>query len=492
MSNCTKCHELGKEVLDSKCLDCHTEIKKLADANRGYHSNNEVTSKKCFECHSEHHGRKFEIARFDQDSFNHDKTGYRLEGKHSSVKCENCHIPKFIDDQELKKRTGTFLGLNQECSSCHEDYHQGTLSNDCQSCHNSEKFRPAPKFNHDKAAYKLTGSHINVDCEKCHKKENRNDKEFQLFKGLQFNNCTPCHNDVHNNKFGSNCQKCHSTSSFKQIKQMDEFDHSLTNYPLQGKHIIVECKSCHIGGLSNKPKYEKCTDCHNDFHKGQFTKEGVITDCSKCHSLNGFIPSNYSIQEHSMLGFALSGAHLAVPCQQCHKTEKEWDFTFESTRCSECHENIHGDAISKEFIGNNECEKCHTSESWRVNNFDHSLTEFALVGNHQKVECRTCHLLEDDESKIIHVFSELTSVCEDCHNDVHFGQFKQKGKTICDRCHSPNGWKKLLFDHAATRFPLDGAHKNLQCSQCHKPVQIDAGSFINYKYDEFKCATCHS
>ncbi len=46
MSNCTKCHVLGEKVQDSKCLDCHTEIKTLIDQHRGYHSSDEVQEKR--------------------------------------------------------------------------------------------------------------------------------------------------------------------------------------------------------------------------------------------------------------------------------------------------------------------------------------------------------------------------------------------------------------------------------------------------------------
>ncbi len=64
ISNCTKCHVLGKQVQASKCLDCHTEIKKLIDAGRGFHAGSDVKGKDCWDCHSEHHGRTFRIVNF--------------------------------------------------------------------------------------------------------------------------------------------------------------------------------------------------------------------------------------------------------------------------------------------------------------------------------------------------------------------------------------------------------------------------------------------
>ena len=98
MSNCTKCHELGEEVKNDKCLDCHSEIRTALQSSSGYHSSSEVKSKKCFQCHSEHHGRNFEIIHFDKNSFNHSATGFSLTGKHSEAECDDCHKKDFIQE----------------------------------------------------------------------------------------------------------------------------------------------------------------------------------------------------------------------------------------------------------------------------------------------------------------------------------------------------------------------------------------------------------
>ena len=82
------------------------------------------------------------MIRFDKDAFDHNLTGYLLEGQHDVIDCKECHAPDNINDLELKKRENTFLGLNKECLSCHEDFHQQTLSSDCISCHDFSAFRP--------------------------------------------------------------------------------------------------------------------------------------------------------------------------------------------------------------------------------------------------------------------------------------------------------------------------------------------------------------
>ena len=87
MSKCTLCHDLGEKVSNNKCLDCHKEIKSLLSENRGYHANSTISRKDCFECHSDHHGRKFDMIRFDEATFEHELTGYNLEGSHKIVDC---------------------------------------------------------------------------------------------------------------------------------------------------------------------------------------------------------------------------------------------------------------------------------------------------------------------------------------------------------------------------------------------------------------------
>ncbi len=66
MSNCTLCHDLGDKVSDRKCLECHTDIQSLINKKSGYHAESSVKAKDCFECHSDHHGRKFDMVRFDE------------------------------------------------------------------------------------------------------------------------------------------------------------------------------------------------------------------------------------------------------------------------------------------------------------------------------------------------------------------------------------------------------------------------------------------
>ena len=491
LSNCTKCHELGEQVNSSRCLDCHKEIQSLITTNSGYHSGSEVKNKDCWSCHSEHNGRKFRIINFDSNSFNHDKAGFKLTDAHSKADCKDCHQSKFISDSNLKKRSGTYLGLNQYCYSCHEDYHQKTLSDDCSTCHDSKAFRPAAKFNHDNSKFKLTGAHLNKDCISCHPKEIKNSKETQKFKGVAFSNCNSCHRDVHEGRFGADCKSCHSTASFKTINQ-SAFDHNRTNYPLLGKHKIISCNSCHTSEQNKKPAHQNCTDCHKDYHNSQFISENKIQDCENCHTVYGFRPSTFTIESHNTAKFKLTGAHLATPCESCHLKTEKWEFRNIGMDCIECHDNIHKYELKEEFLPENNCQSCHNSERWSAISFNHDKTKFQLLGKHLKAACNNCHYDKKVSEEKNIIFSSLKADCETCHNDNHFGQFRINDKSDCVRCHTFENWKPEKFDHNKTRFKLEGAHLKAECSRCHKVNDKNEKPFVIYKIEDFRCVVCHS
>ena len=491
MSNCTKCHILGEKVSNDKCLDCHKELKVRIDQQKGYHSSAEIKGKECVKCHSDHHGRKFEMIRFDKADFNHSLTGYELLGAHGKKECKDCHKSEFISDQDIRKKKYTYLGLNTTCLTCHSDYHQKTLASDCASCHDFENFKPASKFDHDKAKYQLLGKHKEVECSKCHKTEIRNSVNFQQFTGIEFASCTNCHQDVHDNKFGKNCIQCHSEESFHVIKGLNNFDHSKTDYPLEGKHKYVDCKLCHKTNYTDPLWTNRCTNCHSDYHKKQFVKQDVSPDCSDCHSVNSFTGSSYTIEKHNVSQFPLNGSHSATPCFVCHKKESRWEFREIGLRCIDCHENIHEPYLDKKFYPEASCQSCHGENRWSDIQFDHDKTGFKLEGAHQKETCRSCHFKKDDLGKVHQQFTDLASSCTNCHTDIHYNQFDKNGITHCNECHDFNSWKASKFDHNTTEFILDGAHQQVACNKCHKPLLKQQPSYVLYKIKNFRCEDCH-
>jgi hypothetical protein len=491
MSNCTKCHELGNKVINAKCLACHTELKVRIDQNKGYHSSSEARSKNCTSCHSDHHGVNFQILRFDKEKFNHNLAGFTLTGAHAKKTCKDCHKPEFITNKAVKAKKFTFLGLKTECLGCHTDYHQNTLSSNCTNCHGVDAFKPVAKFSHAATRFPLAGSHQTVECIKCHPVTSKNGLKFQEFAGILFTNCTNCHADIHQNKFGQNCRQCHTEVSFHAIRSMGNFDHSKTNFKLEDKHLTVPCASCHKANLTATIKYNRCTDCHKDYHNNQFSREGVVTDCSVCHDTKGFDQFSFTIERHNQGKFRLDGAHLAIPCISCHKKTANWNFRQIGIRCNDCHKNIHEGYLDPKYYPDGNCTTCHNPSRWSEIKYDHSVTGFALSGVHAIKDCRICHFKPDSSSRVVQKFSGMTTACSSCHQDIHFKQFEVGGLTNCLKCHTFEGWKIANFDHNTTAFKLDGKHQNVACAKCHKKITDGQKTYVLYKIKEWKCENCH-
>jgi nitrate/TMAO reductase-like tetraheme cytochrome c subunit len=64
------------------------------------------------------------------------------------------------------------------------------------------------------------------------------------------------------------------------------------------------------------------------------------------------------------------------------------------------------------------------------------------------------------------IFSNTPSQGISCHAEFH----KSTLRFQCQRCHEFNTWKITNFRqrHNETHFALTFAHKNIDCSSCHK------------------------
>jgi hypothetical protein len=80
--------------------------------------------------------------------------------------------------------------------------------------------------------------------------------------------------------------------------------------------------------------------------------------------------------------------------------------------------------------------------------------------------------------------------CLQCHrdDDPHAGQFADRA---CDDCHDTGSFRITGFDHAKTRYPLDGAHRSVACAACH-PLVTDHGRAVRrYRPLRMSCRDCH-
>jgi hypothetical protein len=131
-----------------------------------------------------------------------------------------------------------------------------------------------------------------------------------------------------------------------------------------------------------------------------------------------------------------------------------------------------------------DCTKCHGPEGWspaRISaEFDHAALGFRLEGAHGRADCRACHATLD--------FKAAASDCASCHLDPHEGEFGPD----CAACHTARSFidrSAMIRAHLATRLPLDGRHRTVDCEDCHVPVASGALQYVGLPVE---CYGCHS
>ena len=409
---CKDCHIPPKKFREapSTCIACH----KKDDTHKG------SLGTDCVKCHEEKDWKT--TTRFD-----HNKTAFKLLGKHNDIKCNECHKnDKFKETPKL-------------CNSCHEkvDKHKGNFGPKCETCHIEKNWKEII-FDHTKQTkYPLRWKHIEVKCTACHKGE--------VYKEKLHTTCITCHkkDDKHKGQLGPTCESCHTEKDWKDIL----FDHTKkTKYPLLGKHITTSCKSCHLDDYKKKLPMD-CYSCHkkDDKHKDNFGKK-----CEDCHTERDWKEILFNHTKSTK--YPLLFKHKDVKCISCHLGHLYKDKL--DTKCYSCHEK---DDKHKGQEGK-KCEDCHKEDEWTKAKFDHSLSSFPLLGKHFIVECKKCHVTPK--------FKDTKSDCMSCHqkDDVH----KLRLGTACESCHNMRNWKAWDFDHNKTNFKLDGPHAKIGCYECHK------------------------
>jgi hypothetical protein len=547
-ANCTKCHPAGGKLSQETCLACHEELRGRVGAGRGLHGRIPQAERACERCHHEHEGRESPLVAWGKEgraAFDHARTGTPLAGKHRKADCARCHDPRLVADAGVKallaRQPGrrTYLGAPTACWPCHADEHRGQLGADCARCHVDERWKPAPRFDHAKAAYRLAGRHAQVACERCHPRKEAPPPELgasqvavvsptvAAFKGLRFGGCGDCHKDPHAGKFGAACTSCHVVDGWKKLTgaAAEKAFHEKTKFPLRGGHVTAPCRSCHGPFPGEKRErlkgiaFAACTDCHADAHLGAIAPPaGEARSCDRCHGVEGWIPVRFELEDHARTRYPLEGGHRAVACAGCHpkdpaaatrvpadvrrrlegsgrpvrvaptriRVEKAGD-------CRTCHRDPHAGQFEAR-LAQRGCEGCHAVSSFRALKFDHARdSAFPLVGLHAKAACGSCHRPGEDGGVR---WRPLAKECEACHADPHLGQLAGAAGTDCARCHLAEGWKKpLRFAHREpfTKFTLEGKHAPLACEKCHPAVEVAAGAKVRrYRPLPVACEGCHA
>ncbi|MGD8868554.1 MAG: hypothetical protein PVI01_13025 [Gemmatimonadales bacterium] len=332
-----------------------------------------------------------------------------------------------------------------------------------------------------------------------------------------------------------NCAECHKEhfgDDFQLVRfDSTRFEHAKVDFELRGRHAELGCRECHAADLITAPGVRKfkgeasaldrtymglgtlCVSCHEgeDPHRGQFAE----SSCDDCHNESDWNEADRFA--HDRTRYRLTGLHREVRCRECHvplddsATAGALRFTgVPHTGCESCHEDVHRGAMGAR------CSDCHGTGGWHrladrgsfERRFDHSTTEFPLVGAHARAECDACHGAEppaDAGLRIAFVGKAAGNVypepaaadCTSCHLDYHDGVFRETpGGIVCDNCHDQEDWLPTSYGierhDRESEFQLTGAHAPVICSSCHAKVDSAGYRSLNFRFADQTCVTCHA
>lgn len=459
---CAACHGGWFGHMRGACSDCHEDVAAQITDQRGLHgrlSPELVTD--CATCHSEHHGDDFQLVNPlafslagvpDPAQFDHSLVGFVMDGVHLTLACKQCHTN--ADATVLPEGGKRFLGLQRDCASCHDDPHGGRMQVGCAVCHDQTSFQDHFVPEHENWL-SLLGAHADVGCRACHQNDSEHALESMRPDGHRSaRTCGDCHETPHSERFlagnggalgqapQASCSECHPldlpTFADPRVAVTPE-QHAFGGFPLAAPHDQVACAACHTPGVDYAGRHpgrgpRECHACHEDPHGGQFAPETYPGGCVDCHAATHFAPTAFDRQHHERTALPLEGRHSEIECQECHTDP--------------------GDDGARMFHGTpRRCEQCHADA--------HASGFVASHPNLAKNERGTCAT---------------------CHRTDTFGSVATE-----------------LFDHGLwTGFPITGAHAQVDCAACHRPMeQPDQtgrrfGRIERHGAGFAGCVTCHT
>ena len=470
-NDCASCHNGNYTTTPNQCVGCHQAN---YDNTTDPPHKSSGFSTDCVSCHSQ--------TAWKPATFDHDNQYFPIySGAHNGKwnNCSDCHTNQ--------SNYAIF-----SCITCHEHnqtdtdrQHNGISgyvyeSGACFSCHPRGSSDGA--FNHSTSNFPLTGAHQSVDCASCHQNG---------YAGTSMD-CVSCHQANYNSTTNPNhktlslstdCKTCHTTDpGWKPAK----FPQHSTVFELTGAHASIanDCASCHNGNYSTTPN--QCVGCHQSNYNNTTNPShktlSLSTDCKTCHTTQpGWKPATFPV--HSNF-YQLLGAHatIANDCASCHNG----NYTTTPNQCVGCHQTNYDnttDPPHKSSGFSTDCVSCHSQTAWKPATFDHDNQYFPIYSgahNGKWNNCSECHTNQSNYA----VFSCITchehnqSTTDGQHNGIS-GYVYESG--ACFSCH-PKGSSDGAFNHAASNFPLTGAHQSVDCASCHQN---------GYAGTSMDCVSCH-
>lgn len=468
-SDCIACHDGNYSNSPNTCFGCHAN-----NYNQTVNPNHQelAIATDCQDCHTT-------IPDWKPATFATHNDYYALNDAHNTIAtdCFVCH-------------EGNYTSTPTLCFGCHADnYNQTTnpphqasqFSTECETCHSEAAWTPST-FDHDGQFFPIySGKHVGkwTECSECH----TNTSDWTSF------SCIDCHDhsqaitDPQHEGIGgyaynsAACFECHPTGDGLG------FNHAITNFPLTGAHLEVECVGCHANGYTGTSMV--CFDCHTaDFNQTtnpNHQQASIPNTCETCHTTApGWKPATFAIHNDY---FGLTGAHLTPDCFACH----EGSYTNTPNTCAGCHLDNYNLTTNPNHAAINiptNCDLCHTTNpDWVPATFPTHNDYYVLAGAHITIanNCFDCHSGN---------YNTTPNTCFGCHQD-NYNQTTNPNHqtaqfpTTCLDCHTQSAWTPSTFNHDTEYFPIySGSHNNEwnTCSECHQSPN---------DFTQFTCITCH-
>lgn len=272
------------------------------------------------------------------------------------------------------------------------------------------------------------------------------------------------------------CASCHAEAVGPDDQVGRGFDHATTGFLLEGAHARAQCRDCHDDPAFNRVG-TACADCHADAHRGRLGPA-----CDQCHTPFAWLDRADQRRRHDGTALPLVGAHAAVDCEACHGDPVGSQYVGTPTDCYACHAATWAATTNPPHEASGfgtDCVRCHGvyATGWSDGDFRHPAS-FPLTDGHALPECSACHTGG---------FTGTPTDCVACHQDDYDRTTDPDHRAAqipvdCRICHDTRTWDGADIDHARTAFPLTGAHRTVDCAQCH------AGGYTGTPSD---CVACH-
>jgi hypothetical protein len=422
-------------------------------------------------------------AQTDYANFDHQTTGFPLDGQHLNLRCEQCHL------------RGIFTGTSKLCLGCHI---QGNPL--------SAVFMPA--------------NHIPTPepCDTCH--------TTNTFQGTHFahasvmpGTCAQCHNNV--NATGKSAKHLPTTAACDQCHTTVSFTSSFATFP-----------SGHI------PTSQACNVCHDPakFVPGMMNHAGISGGCTVCHAADapGIAPLVFTIK------YANSGAPavtltptsqnyhpptsalpqhfpISFSCEQCHRTPTT---TMPATAAAG---GFGGGTMNHKGITSG-CEKCHADGLGPFIGVA-ALVTASSNGPHIPINGTACELCHKSTTvpggfagtAMVHTGLNGLSTCGNCHennpnNQAYYGlttKLVLRPPTLgappnavtpldanhptggdCSQCHASTTSFTTNIAEPSNHIPIG----KTGCTNCHQGTTapfLPANTVMNHSGFTSTCAGCH-